>query len=113
MKDTPLLQVDGQPLPNADATRLEEDIVPFHEALHRLATTAVIHDSLEFGGGLGWMSVLAWRFMEHVPFRRMDLQPDGTRTTRSLEFVADSARLMARHLLAIAARRDQRHAPRL
>lgn len=37
----------------------------FHEMMHR-AHTALIHDSLEFGGGLGWSSVLAWKIMECV-----------------------------------------------
>lgn len=77
MKDTPLLQIDGQPVPGIDSTKLEPEVVPFHETFHRIATTSVVHDTLEFGGGLSWMSVLAWRFMEHIPFRRMDLQEDG------------------------------------
>ncbi|QIX01733.1 hypothetical protein AMS68_007250 [Peltaster fructicola] len=43
-----------------------------------LATKTRIHDSLRFGGGLSWYAVLSWQIMEHLPFRRMDLQPDGT-----------------------------------
>ncbi|KAG5951060.1 hypothetical protein E4U53_003853 [Claviceps sorghi] len=50
---------------------------PFHEMMHR-AHTALIHDSLEYGGGLGAMAVTAWKFMEYLPFRRMDLQPNGS-----------------------------------
>ncbi|KAG5984959.1 hypothetical protein E4U55_002366 [Claviceps digitariae] len=50
---------------------------PFHEMMHR-AHTALIHDSLEYGGGLGPMAVTAWKFMEYLPFRRMDLQPNGS-----------------------------------
>ncbi|KAL2192550.1 hypothetical protein P885DRAFT_47384 [Corynascus similis CBS 632.67] len=49
----------------------------FKEMMHR-AHVARIHDSLEFGGGLGWSSVLAWKIMEYLPFRRMDLQEDGS-----------------------------------
>lgn len=80
-KDTPFLQIDGQPVLNVDAAKLSDEMAPFREAVHRVATTSVVHDSLEFGGGLGWMSVLAWRFMEHIPFRRMDLQKDGKSAT--------------------------------
>ncbi|KAG6006841.1 hypothetical protein E4U21_006648 [Claviceps maximensis] len=50
---------------------------PFHEMMHR-AHTALIHDSLEYGGGLGAMAVTGWKFMEYLPFRRMDLQPNGS-----------------------------------
>ncbi|KAL2163208.1 hypothetical protein VTH06DRAFT_5264 [Thermothelomyces fergusii] len=49
----------------------------FREIMHR-AHVARIHDCLEFGGGLGWSSVLGWKVMEYLPFRRMDLQQDGT-----------------------------------
>ncbi|KKA28048.1 hypothetical protein TD95_001558 [Thielaviopsis punctulata] len=37
-----------------------------------------IHDSLVFGGGLAWGATLSWRIMEYLPFRRMDLQEDGS-----------------------------------
>jgi hypothetical protein len=43
-----------------------------------LATRTRLHDSLTFKGGLPWTSVIPWLIMEHLPFRRMDLQPDGT-----------------------------------
>ena len=43
-----------------------------------LATQTRLHDSLTFSGGLPWTSVIPWLIMEHLPFRRMDLQPDGT-----------------------------------
>lgn len=52
-------------------------ISPFHELMHK-AHTSRIHDSLEYGGGLGMMAVSAWKFMEYLPFRRMDLQPNGS-----------------------------------
>ncbi|KFG77830.1 oxidoreductase, short chain dehydrogenase/reductase family [Metarhizium anisopliae] len=54
-----------------------DNISPFHELMHK-AHTSRIHDSLEYGGGLGYMAVSAWKFMEYLPFRRMDLQPDGS-----------------------------------
>lgn len=50
----------------------------FHKFLHTAATKGTLHDCLEFGGGLGRASVLSWRVMEWLPFRRMDLQPDGS-----------------------------------
>ncbi|KAL2021893.1 hypothetical protein VTK56DRAFT_6488 [Thermocarpiscus australiensis] len=49
----------------------------FTEIMHK-AHTAQIHDSLKFGCGLSWSSVLAWKIMEYLPFRRMDLQEDGS-----------------------------------
>ncbi|KAK7416227.1 hypothetical protein QQZ08_012078 [Neonectria magnoliae] len=49
----------------------------FHGIIHG-ACGARLHDSLEFGQGLGGMAVAAWKFMEYLPFRRMDLQRDGS-----------------------------------
>ena len=50
----------------------------FHNSLHASATEAVVHDSLEIGGGLPLFSVLSWKLMEYLPFRRMDLKKDGS-----------------------------------
>jgi hypothetical protein len=50
---------------------------PFHHLMHK-AHTALIHDSLSFSSNLGYPAVLAWRIMEYLPFRRMDLQHDGS-----------------------------------
>ncbi|KAI0891685.1 hypothetical protein F4806DRAFT_482160 [Annulohypoxylon nitens] len=50
---------------------------PFHHMI-RKAHLARIHDSLEFSSGLGKGQVLSWKIMEYMPFRRMDLQPDGS-----------------------------------
>ncbi|KAI1389340.1 uncharacterized protein F4822DRAFT_197703 [Hypoxylon trugodes] len=55
----------------------EEPIRPFHHMLHK-AHLARIHDSLEFASGLGKGQVMSWNIMEYMPFRRMDLQPDGS-----------------------------------
>lgn len=52
-----------------------------HAAFHDLichAHTARIHDSLSFDCGMSAVSVLSWRIMEYMPFRRMDLQGDGS-----------------------------------
>ncbi|KAL8712063.1 MAG: hypothetical protein Q9225_007008 [Loekoesia sp. 1 TL-2023] len=50
----------------------------FHQRLHKAATKGVLHDCLEFNNGLPPTSVLSWKIMEYLPFRRMDLQPDGS-----------------------------------
>ncbi|KAI1136232.1 hypothetical protein F5Y05DRAFT_405497 [Hypoxylon sp. FL0543] len=55
----------------------KEHTRPFHRMLHK-AHLARIHDSLEFGSGLSKGQVLSWNIMEYMPFRRMDLQPDGS-----------------------------------
>ena len=55
----------------------------FHQRLHNAATKGVLHDCLEFNGGLGATSVLSWKIMEYLPFRRMDLTPEGTWTAIS------------------------------
>ncbi len=50
----------------------------FQDTLHRAATESVIHDVLQFNNGLPATSVISWNIMEYLPFRRMDLQPDGS-----------------------------------
>ena len=50
----------------------------FQHVLHYAATKGALHDCLEFNNGLGVSSVLSWRMMEYLPFRRMDLRPDGS-----------------------------------
>ncbi|KKY30780.1 putative short chain dehydrogenase reductase family [Diaporthe ampelina] len=49
----------------------------FHELMYK-AHVAGTHDSLSHDCGMSYTSVLAWKMMEYMPFRRMDLQPDGT-----------------------------------
>jgi len=50
----------------------------FHHALHMAATKGKIHDVLQFNNGVSKLSVISWNIMEYLPFRRMDLQEDGT-----------------------------------
>lgn len=50
----------------------------FHRRLHHAATKGMLHDCLRFNNGLPHTSVLSWKIMEYLPFRRMDLQPDGS-----------------------------------
>lgn len=46
--------------------------------LRTAATRGRIHDCLELNNGLPRSSVMSWQIMEWMPFRRMDLQPDGS-----------------------------------
>lgn len=46
--------------------------------LERAYTRGKIHDCLCFNNGLTHTGVLGWKVMEYLPFRRMDLQPDGS-----------------------------------
>ncbi|GJP91488.1 sporulation associated protein [Aspergillus niger] len=50
----------------------------FHDALVASSTDGFLHDCLEFNAGLPALSVISWRIMEYLPFRRMDLQTDGS-----------------------------------
>jgi uncharacterized protein (DUF2235 family) len=50
----------------------------FRTALEHSSTQGSLHDCLEFGGQLPPISVLMWQVMEYLPFRRMDLQKDGS-----------------------------------
>lgn len=55
----------------------------FHRTLQRASTQGRIHDCLLFNNGLPHTSVISWKMMEYLPFRRMDLQPDGSWTSIS------------------------------
>ncbi|KAI4918056.1 hypothetical protein J4E90_002436 [Alternaria incomplexa] len=50
----------------------------FHKHFHSAATKGRIHDVLQFNNGANRMGVVSWNIMEYLPFRRMDLQEDGT-----------------------------------
>ena len=50
----------------------------FHRILHDSYTKGILHDCLEFNNGLSLGSVLSWKMMEYLPFRRMDLRADGS-----------------------------------
>ena len=51
---------------------------PYHQVLTETMDRGIVHDCLTYGGGVSAFSTLAWRLMEYLPFRRMDLQPDGS-----------------------------------
>ncbi|CAK7199862.1 hypothetical protein SEUCBS139899_002548 [Sporothrix eucalyptigena] len=76
--------VDSTKAKEADASpetpidiRLSTPRSQFHDMLYK-AHMAPIHDSLEYGKGLHFMTVNSWKIMEYMPFRRMDLQADGS-----------------------------------
>jgi len=71
--DSNEIQPDAPPITAPSAGR-----TPFHEALHLGATRGRLHDCLEIGEGLPTRTVLWWKMMEYLPFRRMDLQPDNS-----------------------------------
>lgn len=50
----------------------------FHHRLHTAAIRGRIHDVLQFNNGVSAGSVISWNIMEYLPFRRMDLQPNGS-----------------------------------
>jgi len=70
----PLLEVDGAPVSKPTSS---PGCLSAVELAH-LSTSARLHDSLSFSGGLHWSATLTWLLMENLPFRRMDLQPDGS-----------------------------------
>ncbi|KAF2015955.1 hypothetical protein BU24DRAFT_369885 [Aaosphaeria arxii CBS 175.79] len=53
----------------------------YHIHLNKAATCGRIHDVLCFDNGVTHASVISWNIMEYLPFRRMDLQPDGSWTS--------------------------------
>ncbi|KAL2868397.1 T6SS phospholipase effector Tle1-like catalytic domain-containing protein [Aspergillus lucknowensis] len=50
----------------------------FRAALYASSTEGLLHDCLAFGNGLPPLSVITWKLMEYLPFRRMDLQENGS-----------------------------------
>ena len=58
--------------------RKNERLAHFHGAIQASGSRGLIHDCLEYGGGLPATSVLSWKIMEYLPFRRMDLKSDGS-----------------------------------
>lgn len=72
----------GHQLHSSDAgPAVTTDVGPqpssFQELMHK-AHLARTHDCLSRDCGMSLASVLAWKVMEYLPFRRMDLQSDGS-----------------------------------
>ncbi len=83
----PQIEVNDNILPipeepkNKNATE-DPEISEYHkrflETLESSCTRGRIHDCLSFGQGLPPGAVISWKLMEYLPFRRMDLQKDGS-----------------------------------
>jgi hypothetical protein len=56
----------------------EPTMSKFENAIHSSAISGHIHDVLTFSPATSRLSTIAWNIMEYLPFRRMDLQPDGS-----------------------------------
>lgn len=63
----------GSPFSPGRQKKQQQRTSKFHDMLMEMGSKSVKHDTLEFGGGLKASQVLAWGFMEYLPFRRMDL----------------------------------------
>jgi hypothetical protein len=50
----------------------------FHSALQESSVKGLLHDRLIVSPGVSVPSVLAWRIMEHIPFRRLAFRADGS-----------------------------------
>ncbi|KAJ5747184.1 uncharacterized protein N7511_008880 [Penicillium nucicola] len=63
-----------------ESHRSLEDTKPniYRDALQQTMDQGIVHDTLTYGGGVSALSTLSWRLMEYLPFRRMDLQSDGS-----------------------------------
>lgn len=64
--------------PQGPEQEAKSKAVSFWEALHSSSTSGIIHDCLSFRSPLPKPAVLSWKLMEYLPFRRMDLQDDGS-----------------------------------
>ena len=72
----------GSPVTSRMQSGLPETVyavrTKLHRHLHLGATQGCMHDVLKFKNGTPVTGVMAWNIMEHLPFRRMDLQKDGS-----------------------------------
>ncbi|KAJ5291874.1 hypothetical protein N7478_001125 [Penicillium angulare] len=50
----------------------------FKETYTQTMDHGIVHDCLTYAGGSSFSSTFAWRLMEYLLFRRMDLQTDGS-----------------------------------
>ncbi|KAI9759516.1 MAG: hypothetical protein M4579_002275 [Chaenotheca gracillima] len=70
---------EGTPMGRDEKPAVKKnDDSKYIEALREGGTLGRIHDCLAFDNGLPRGSVVSWNIMEYLPFRRMDLQPDGS-----------------------------------
>ncbi|PIG87416.1 hypothetical protein AARAC_007458 [Aspergillus arachidicola] len=54
------------------------DECDFKTFLWKATINGHIHDFLRYGHGVPWPTVLSWKIVEYLPFRRMALQSDGS-----------------------------------
>lgn len=82
--DEPSPELERSPSQVLDAKGTREfgknafEMSHFHRHFHSAATLGKIHDVLQFNNGAPGTSVISWNLMEYLPFRRMDLQEDGS-----------------------------------
>lgn len=50
----------------------------YYDAFDESYRHGVTHDCLALGHGMASGTVMFWKMMEYLPFRRMDLQEDGS-----------------------------------
>lgn len=84
----PVLEVEGEVIPASPPSqepaglgqRLADSTTrtAFREKFVKGMTKGRVHDVLQFKHGAAAGSVVSWNIMEYLPFRRMDLQPDGS-----------------------------------
>jgi len=83
----PSIEVSGSPTaqtPNGTEGPASNDIgdkagkLTFKDRVVQSSTKGKLHDCLAYGQGLPYGSVLSWKIMEYIPFRRMDLRDDGS-----------------------------------
>ena len=71
-------QSAARPPPTSRIQRRPEVDYHTETCLRSSYTNSKIHCCLTFGGGLPHTSTVGWKVMEYLPFRRMDLQKDGS-----------------------------------
>ncbi|KAI5851522.1 hypothetical protein DFP73DRAFT_472225 [Morchella snyderi] len=65
--------------PTATPKRKKGPVQDTRQFIIDACTKGKIHDCLRYpSGGLTFTGTLGWKVMEYLPFRRMDLQPDGS-----------------------------------
>jgi len=67
-----------QPKASEDVAHNAPDESTFLKILHHASTKSTVHDVLIFGGGETRFSVMSWWILEILPFRRLDLRPNGS-----------------------------------
>ncbi|KAK4898490.1 hypothetical protein LTR27_004087 [Elasticomyces elasticus] len=88
---TPAIRLDGRALPRSNSSTTNAQLPCNEGDIQRLETTAKLHDSLAFGGGMSALGVLSWQFMEYLTYE------------------SSAGRVVETNQLATSQRRGQRH----